>query len=527
MNRYFNTEGSCRPKEHYMVNLGSRLQEIRTYYINRGKYFVINRGRQYGKTTTLQLLANDLKPDYLVIAMDFQEIGSADFQDEASFSIVFAKIFLRACQQMRPNDYETLARPVSDFLLEKERHTLQELFTRLSVVCKDSPQPAVLIIDEVDNAGNHQVFLDFLALLRTYYLDRENKPTFQSVVLAGVYDIKNLKRKIRPDSEHQYNSPWNIAADFDIPMGFTAKQIQDMLLEYEADSRTGMDTAAVAEEIWQYTSGYPYLVSALCKLLDEKIARTTDPKHAWTAHGIAEAVKLLLSKSRPLFESMIKQLTEYPEMKHMLHLILFEGKQVNYNPYHPIVNLASMFGYIINKNNSIQITNRIFELCLYRLFLSEEELSNAIYNEAQGNRNQFTEGGRLNMDLVLERFAVCFHDIYGDNSEPFVEQYGRKFFLLFLTPIINGSGNYYIEAQTRDARRTDVIVDYLGERFVVEMKIWHGNEYHERGEAQLAGYLSYYHLTKGYLVSFNFNKNKQTGVRKIQIHGKEITEATI
>lgn len=33
-------------------------------------------------------------------------------------------------------------------------------------------------------------------------------------------------------------------------------------------------------------------------------------------------------------------------------------------------------------------------------------------------------------------------------------------------------GNYYIEAQTRDAKRTDVIVDYLGEQFIVELKIF-------------------------------------------------------
>ena len=42
-----------------------------------------------------------------------------------------------------------------------------------------------------------------------------------------------------------------------------------------------------------------------------------------------------------------------------------------------------------------------------------------------------------------------------------------------LKPIINGTGNYYLEAQTRDERRTDVIVDYLGEQFIVELKIWH------------------------------------------------------
>lgn len=31
-----------------------------------------------------------------------------------------------------------------------------------------------------------------------------------------MYDIKNLKLKIRPEEQHQYNSPWNIAAQFDV-----------------------------------------------------------------------------------------------------------------------------------------------------------------------------------------------------------------------------------------------------------------------------------------------------------------------
>lgn len=50
------------------------------------------------------------------------------------------------------------------------------------------------MIDEVDSAANNQVFIDFLAQLRAQYLDREFYPGFQSVILAGVYDIKNLKR---------------------------------------------------------------------------------------------------------------------------------------------------------------------------------------------------------------------------------------------------------------------------------------------------------------------------------------------
>ncbi len=65
---------------------------------------------------------------------------------------------------------------------------------------------------------------------------RDKASTFHSVILAGMYDIKNLKLKLRPDSEHQYNSSWNIAADFDIDMSFSVPQIANMLEEYEADN---------------------------------------------------------------------------------------------------------------------------------------------------------------------------------------------------------------------------------------------------------------------------------------------------
>ncbi len=92
---------------------------------------------------------------------------------------------------------------------------------------------------------------------------------------------------------------------------------------------------------------------------------------------------------------------------------------------------------------------------------------------------------------------------------------------------LNGSGNYYLEAQTRDERRTDVIVDYLGEQFIVELKIWHGDEYNERGEQQLVDYLNYYHKNKGYMLSFNFNQKKEVGVKTITVGDKIVVEAVV
>ena len=85
MQRYFNTEGQCEPEDHYMVRLDERLEEIKTRYVDSGKYFVINRGRQYGKTTTLRALARYLKDRYIVIDMDFQLMSAANFANEQMF----------------------------------------------------------------------------------------------------------------------------------------------------------------------------------------------------------------------------------------------------------------------------------------------------------------------------------------------------------------------------------------------------------------------------------------------------------
>ncbi|MDE5823503.1 MAG: ATP-binding protein [Lachnospiraceae bacterium] len=525
MRRRFNITGSCKPQRHYMVKLDDRVKKIKEDYVDEGSYFVINRGRQYGKTTTLEALEGYLEEEYIVISLDFQLMGTKDFSDEAVFAKAFRKDISMALEDME-DQMITLPWTAS----ESAGYGLKELFIDLSNMCKNSPRPIVLMIDEVDSAGNNQVFIDFLAQLRGYYLKRDKKPIFHSVILAGVYNIKNLKLKLRPESEHQYNSPWNIAADFDIDMSFSSGQIASMLEEYEADYHTGMDIPKVAEEIYQYTSGYPVLVSSICKRIDEKIAGSNDfenRKKAWSKEGVAKAVANILKESTPLFESMVKQLDQYKELYSMVEDLLYQGRKIPFSPDEKSVSIGIMFGFLTEENGHVAIANRIFEMYLLNLFMTKEALESEAFVKGGRDKSQFIKYNRLDMDLVLEKFVEYFDEIYNKKDTDFIEKYGRKFFLLYLKPIINGTGNYYIEAQTRDERRTDVIVDYLGEQFIVELKIWHGREYNERGEKQLTEYLDYYHKDKGYMLSFNFNKEKEIGVKEIQVCGKTIVEAVV
>lgn len=168
---------------------------------------MINRARQYGKTTTLMELANCLSSEYYVVLIDFQTFGSAEFENEQVFSAAFMTTFIELFEENDFSHNEKLCNVIEEVQNENnnEGKTLRNLFHKLKKIFRASDKPIVLIIDEVDSASNNQVFIDFLAQLRAQYIRRYKQQTFQSVILAGVYDIKNLKKKLGPDEQHQYN----------------------------------------------------------------------------------------------------------------------------------------------------------------------------------------------------------------------------------------------------------------------------------------------------------------------------------
>ncbi len=529
MGRYkkFNTAGLCIPALHYMVDTADMLGQIIEDYIEQGEYFTINRARQFGKTTTLELLYHKLKEKYIVLDLSF-EAAEEYFR---SLGTLAKGLSMDISERLKIQEVpEELCRawetPVSP------EFPLRDFGRKITDLCSRSDREVILTIDEVDKNADNQIFLSFLGLLREKYLKQKSGKdhTFKSVILAGVYDIKNLKLRLHAPEESKYNSPWNIAADFRVNMSLTEEGIAGMLQEYEEDYHTGMDVEDFARQLYGYTDGYPFLVSRLCKLLDEQVAGTKeypDKASAWTKGGLLTAVKMLLYESNTLFDDMRKKIDEYPELSEMIYAILFTGKSIAFSPDYTAMDIGIRFGFIKRDGEQLTVANRIFETRLYNFYLAEEMLGSSTYAASMQIKNQFVHGNILDMELILRKFTEHFTDIYGEHTDRFVEENGRRLFLLYLKPIINGIGNYYIESRTRSMGRTDVVVDYFGRQYIIEMKIYHGNEYNLRGENQLTGYLEDYHLQKGYMISFNFNKKKQVGVHEVILGEKVLIEAVI
>ena len=79
------------------------------------------------------------------------------------------------------------------------------------------------------------------------------------------------------------------------------------------------------------------------------------------------------------------------------------------------------------------------------------------------------------------------------------------------------------EPVTGDERRMDVVVNYGATRQeVVELKVWRGEEYHQRGLAQLSECLDFQCLDHGYLLLFDFSKGKEYKSESLDFQGKSL-----
>ena len=67
-----------------------------------------------------------------------------------------------------------------------------------------------------------------------------------------------------------------------------------------------------------------------------------------------------------------------------------------------------------------------------------------------------------------------------------------------------------------------MVITYLEQKYIVELKIWQGEEYHQKGLQQLADYLESQNMDRGYLLSFNFNQNKEYRDEELEVDNKKI-----
>jgi hypothetical protein len=468
---------------------------------------------------------------YVCASISFQYADDEMFASDGGF-----------CQGLLTRIHRALSfvnKEEAKFWLDESINSFQKLDFFITERC--TGKKIILIIDEADEASNNMLFVRFLKMLRDKFLFRNegNDYTFQSVILAGVYDVKNLKQKTCAErsrsmilsgkytpsaGESLVNSPWNIAVDFKIDMSFLSKEIETMLVEYENDYHTGMNISEVAQEIHYYTNGYPYLVSRICLLIETELDRN------WTPEGVRETIKLILIEDSTLFGDLFKKIEENRELSDLMYDLAVGRIQYSYNVDNPVMKLGLMFGFLTNDSEGLKIHNRIYEIRIADYFVSRSLQRWREQQIAQSPMYDIIKNGIFDMERCLTKFKWHFAEIYTDKDLKFLERDGKLIFLTYLKPLLNSHGFYHFEPQTRDNGRIDLVVDYLKQQFIIEMKIWYGESRHEEAYDQLVGYLKTKNVDRGYLLTFDFRKTRDNSFSEnkwIEWDGKQIFDVVL
>jgi energy-coupling factor transporter ATP-binding protein EcfA2 len=527
MAKEFNITGTCFPQLHYMADTSAKFNNA-LQLIEKGKYFAITRPRQFGKTTMLETLKRQLiqSPEWLVFNTSFEGIDSETGADMKAFCRAFVVLLSRSMLNLDNTELEEYLKIKSE-----QVNTLGDVSILITDLVNKTHKKMVLLVDEVDKSSNNQLFLDFLAMLRNKYLYRYDKSnaTFHAVVLAGLHDIKSLKSKINPEASAQYNSPWNIAADFNVVMELQPNEIVPMLEDYCQEQQVTMDTEGVAEALFYYSSGYPFLVSAMCKWIDEQLLptklahpNTIGTEREWTVFDVETAADYLIRSSRNTtnFDTLIKNLENHPDLYDLVYRMVIENEFIPYNNYAPLISLGLLHG-IFRNGQGVNIHNRIYREIIVN-YMTVKTITEKKSLHIEATESYLLANNQLDMRKVLLKFQELMQIEYSKKDSLFVERNGRLLFLAFLKPIINGKGYAFKEPEVSEERRMDIAVTFFQHKYILELKMWRGDKAHKKGLMQLTDYLERQKQPQGYLVIFEQNIEKTWKKGWIRSNGKKI-----
>jgi hypothetical protein len=173
-----------------------------------------------------------------------------------------------------------------------------------------------------------------------------------------------------------------------------------------------------------------------------------------------------------------------------------------------VVNRALMFCFLKRLDDKqVVIHNQIFEIVISKYMITKDSREKKERRVTGILKQDVVKDGRFDMELCLRKFAKHYRELFNESDLAFLERQGKMLFLSYIAPLLNGDGFYHLESQLSDLRRMDIVVDYNHEQFIIELKIWHGEEAHEAAYEQLAGYLRSKGAARGYLVTFDLRKS--------------------
>ena len=489
MQRYFNTTGFCRPEWHYMVDPTRGLANDIYALIEKSQYFLLHAPRQSGKTTLLHAITRRINSEGKYIAVTFS-MENAGYR-----SITVEKAMLSAINSLYATAQIFLKESEMPPVIGNYQPSDSLLFTYLRDWSQHQTKPIVLFIDEIDSIFDDKMVATLRQLRNGFQLRPKDFPT--SVALIGLRDIREYKNKVKElDGQMGSGSPFNIKAESFSLKNFTKDQITQLFQQYSDD--TGQQfTESVVELIHTYTGGQPWLVNAVANEIVSRIL-ANDTTLEITTEIVEIAIENLILRRDTHLDSLMDKLTE-TRVRNIVQNVI-SGEPVFTDTFDDDLRYTLDLGIVTNSASGIIIANKIYSEIIPRVLSSgaQESMKPVV------DPLWFVHNNKLNMNLLLKEFQ----QFYRENAESWIDRFSYKecghqlLLMAFLQRIINGGGR--IDREMALGRgRTDLLIHFAGERFVLELKVKNQNYTQEKSCIQLSRYLDTVGLSSGYLIVFD------------------------
>jgi len=492
--RWFNIAGPCFPDEHYMIPVARRAGAVYAL-IEQGRWFSLVSGRQTGKTTVVQSLADELtaRSERLVLWVDLQTARGVAEPEPA-----FRELLLLLERALRL-DAPAVRLPSAEDMARWLEAPTSALMNYLHAVCAASERPLVLLFDEADVLCG-AAMVSFLTQLRALYLARHKRKAPWSVALIGVRAVRDYivddERRTVPWLGTA--SPFNLTVENVGLSPFTEAEVGELLAQHTAETAQRFEAEAVAR-VFTLSAGHPWLVNALA---DQCTRRdVTDRDVAVAAAHVEAAKEAIIVERRTHIDSLLARLRE-DRVRRVIDPMI-AGATV------PASQLDDDIAYVL-------------ALGLCRIVEGRCEAANPIYREVIVRT--LTYGTQVSLDqrtawyvgadglLDVPKLMAAWQTYWRKDGHLAAEGFSYKesgphlMLMAFLQRVVNGGGR--IEREYALGKGAlDLLVAWrsgaLPQRVAIEVKLRRDTETEDEALEQVRGYLDGLGLQEGWLVMFD------------------------
>lgn len=485
----FNTAGPCFPGEHYMLPPERRLDRV-LELIGDGKYFTLHAGRQTGKTTSAQWLAehDNAGGRRRAIWVDL-ETASGEPDPAAAFRIVLENLD-RAVARNLPDVGVPQGRAR---LLENPATAVLNYLTDLAARC---PLPLVVLMDEVDGLVG-TAMVSFLTQLRQGYIDRNKTPFPHSIVLIGQRAVRDYvldQEERRPLRWLGTQSPFNISAEATSLGPFSRDEVTELLGQHTARTGQPFEPAAAAL-VFELSQGHPWLVNALADQIVERDLR--DHSVAVTAAQVDAAKETIIRERRTHIDSLIHKLAD-PRVRNVLAPMLTGERFATGLPSDDVAYVLGL-GIIQLAHGEYVIANPIYREVLPRALTWDQQ-----HSIHEPTERYLRPDGALDLPKLMAAWQIFWREDGHLAAGGFSYQEAGPHLMLmaFLQRVVNGGGR--IEREYGLGRGAlDLLIAWRGARHAIEVKMRRDTQTMERALEQVARYLDTLGLNEGWLLMFD------------------------